>query len=601
MASRDRAPSRGHRRVLAAALSVLLAAPAVLAPTVAFADDAKASLAAAEKSARAKDWTKAATEFEASNRAQPSAAALEGLANAYYQSKQDAAAFAAYTEWNKTYGGSAPVAKKGTVNARLKELEGRTGALVLDLAAADGATVLVDDKALERGVASLPIRLSPGPHRVRVTKDGFLPFDQLPNVTAGGTTNLVVKLEPLSSKGRLAVKETTGKPVRVIVDGVDMGDAPWSGEVEAGVRDVALRAPGYAATPQKVTVERGKTHEVEIVASPSTATLKVTTNDGKGLIYIDDKLVGEGTFSLEIPSGPHSLRITREGYDPFEEQIDLKEKETLARSVTLNLSSKIETSVILKDPTRLEGLYGGVNLLYSFLPSGMGHTMEKACGSDVIAPGNSDALRPPSLVSCDGAGGSAGGGLTGFIGYHWDPVGVELFMAGQYDQSSPTLTWSQADLDPGFGPNPARREEFHVRRLGGALAARVRLTFQGEKIRFSVASGVGLAYRVMLLDRDTVSLTDSTHRDVHIPDAQSYLSPVLSLEPSVQYRLGQHLAVALGLSLLVENPAAFDQTPTTNREQGRRLGPNGLDTPSYELATSTQIYVGPFLGLMFGP
>ena len=73
------------------------------------------------------------------------------------------------------------------------------------------------------------------------------------------------------------------------------------------------------AAPEKVTVERGKTKDVELVASASYATLKVGTSDGKGLVYLDDKLVGEGTFTSDVPSGPHSLRITREGYDPFEE------------------------------------------------------------------------------------------------------------------------------------------------------------------------------------------------------------------------------------------------------------------------------------------
>ena len=36
---------------------------------------------------------------------------------------------------------------------------------------------------------------------------------------------------------------------------------------------------------------------------------------------------------------------------------------------------------------------------------------------------------------------------------------------------------------------------------------------------------------------------------------------------------------------------------------GRRhsLGPSGLTTPAYDLATGTQVFVGPFIGMMFGP
>ena len=573
--------------VLAAMLamqSTLLAASA----SAQGAPDAKTSLANGTKAAGAKDWGKAVAEFDASNKAAPSADALEGLANAHYQQKHDTEAYAAYDEWLKTYGAKAP-AKKAAAEARLKEIAARTGLLAFDTTEA-GAAITVDDKPMGTTPLAAPLRLPSGPHRVRVTKDGFLPFDQAPNVAPGATSTVQVKLEAQGTKGRLSVKEKTGKPIRVTVDGVDMGDAPWSGEVEAGAHLVGGRSGTMVAAPSSVTVDRGKTQDVELVASASSATLKVGTSDGKGLIYLDNKLVGEGTFTSEIPAGTHALRITREGYDPFEEQIELKDKETIARSITMKLSSKIETGVVQKDKRALEGIYGGFGLLMSFLPGGMNHSMQKTC-----------ADKPAELTSCDGEGGGIGGGITGFFGYHWDPVGVELFAGAQYDQSSPTLNWGPSSLDPGFGPDPARTEEFKVRRVGGFGVMRVRLTLQGEKLRFSVAGGVGLSYRSVLLTRDTKATDPALPPDVFVPDGQSYLSPVLSLEPSIQYRLGAGTAIALGLSMLVESPRSFDQIPTTKQEGGHSLGPSGLTTPAYELASGTQVFIGPFIGMMFGP
>jgi hypothetical protein len=437
-----------------------------------------------------------------------------------------------------------------------------------------------------------PLRLAAGPHRVRVTKDGFQPFDQAPNVAAGATSTVQVKLEAQTTKGQLAVKEKSGKPLRVLVDNVDMGDAPWNGEVEAGPHDVGGRGPGSVAAPEKVTVERGKTKDVELVATSSIATLKVGTSDGKGLIYLDGKLVGEGSFTNDVPSGPHALRITREGYDPFEETIELKDKETLARSITLKLSSKIETGPVQVENRPLEGIYGGFGLLMSFLPGGMKSSMQKTCDA---------ADKPAELTSCDGQGGGLGGGVTGFIGYHWDPVGVELFVGAQYDQSSPTLNWGPSSTDPGIGPDPARKEEFSIHRIGGFGIMRVRLTLQSAKLRFSVAGGVGLSYRSLLMTRDATATSNSAFHDAFVPDAESYLSPILSFEPSIQYRVGPHTAIALGFSVLVDSPRAFNQIPTTKAESNHFLGPSGLTTPAYDLATSTQVFVGPFIGMMFGP
>ncbi|MBS2015533.1 MAG: PEGA domain-containing protein [Deltaproteobacteria bacterium] len=595
-------------RLVALTLAVhLTAAPLVVhaQPAAPTNDAAKAALANGDKAARAKDWAKALSEYEAANKAQPSADALEGIANAHAQTKNDAVAYATYEEWKRTYGPKAAKPKNDAIDARMKEIASRTGELTISLEdpSAAGATVLVDDKpapgaATPKGYV---LRLPPGPHRVRVTKDGFGAFDQVPNVAAGASATLAVKLEALATKGRLSVKEKTNKPIRVTVDGVDMGDAPWTGDVDPGAHDVAGRGPGVVAAPEKVTIERGKTKEVELVASSSIATVKVATSDGKGLIYLDDKAVGEGTFTSEIPSGQHTIKITREGYDPFEETIELKDKETLARTITLKLSSKIETSQVQQEGRRMEGVYGGFGLLYTALPSGMKHSMARTCEA-------SD--KPAELTSCDGTGGSVGGGVTGVLGYHWDPVGIELFMAVNYDQNAPTLEWAASSTDPGFGADPARTEEFNVRRVGGLGALRIRLTHQWEKIRLTAAAGVGLSYRVMFLDRDATAKNVPGARDVYVPDSQSYVSPVLSFEPQVQYRLTATTAIGLGLQMLVESPRAFDQTPTAPAEGGHRLCvPNAsppqcagsINTPRYELASGTQVYMGPFIGMTFGP
>ncbi|HEU4409271.1 MAG TPA: PEGA domain-containing protein [Polyangiaceae bacterium] len=554
--------------------------------------DAKALVAEGDKAAKAKDWPKALAAYEAANRAEPGEAALAGAANALYQLKREGEAHAAYSAWLETYGDKAPADKKARARARLKELEKKTGALTLTVSE-PGASIAIDGKPVGTSPPAGPIRLSPGARQVRVEKEGFLPFDRAVSVVVGGAHSVDVKLEAQSPKGRLLVKEKAGQPLRVLVDGVDVGEAPWAGEVEPGLHEVTGRSATLAAAPEQVQVERGKSYEIELAASSAVAPVKIATSDGKGLIYLDGKVVGEGSFSADVPAGAHKIRIVREGYDPFEEEILVKDKEPFSRAVTLTIASKVETGPIAQADRPLEGVYGGLGVGLSLLPGGTGNSIEKGCD---------DA--PPELVGCE-AGSPLGVAASGFVGYHWDPVGVELFLAGGYDVTRPQRDWGPSSTDPGIGPDPPRVEDFTVRRFGGLAAARVRFTAQGEKLRFTVAGGVGVSRRLLALERDTRAKDDPSLRDVFATPADvGYWAPVVSLDPMLMYRLGGPTALGLGVSLLVESPSTFlndKQTPTTAPEGNHRLGPSGLTTPAYELASGTQFFVGPFVAIMFGP
>ncbi|HEU4533154.1 MAG TPA: PEGA domain-containing protein [Polyangiaceae bacterium] len=555
--------------------------------------DAKAQIAAADQAARAKDWPKALSAYEAAHAAQPSPEALEGLANAHFQLKHDGEAHAAYAQYLDKYGASAPAAKKAAARARLKDLEKKTGALTLAVSE-PGAKVSVDGRPVGASPLPGPVRLTAGARQVRVEKEGFLPFEQGLSVSAGGTHALTVKLEAQANQGRLIVREKAGKPLRVLVDGVDMGEAPWTGDVAAGPHEIGGRSATLAAAPEKVTVERGKTREVELTASAAIASVKIATNDGKGLIYLDGKLVGEGSFSADVPAGTHKIRIVREGYDPFEEEILVKDKEPFSRGVTLKLVSKIETGPIVQAQRPLEGVYGGIGLGALFLPGNTGNSIEKGCDN-----------KPPEMVGCK-PGSPFGVGFSGFVGYHWDPVGVELLFAGAYDSTNPQRDWGPSSTDLGIGPDPARIEDFTIRRFGGLAAARVRYSAQGQKIRFTVAGGVGVARRLMTLERTAEAKDEPKPPNDRLvtPDPIGYWAPVVSLEPMLLYRLGGPTAIGVGVSLMLESPSTFlndKRTPLSNPEGNHRLGLSGITTPAYELASDTQFYLGPFIGLMFGP
>jgi hypothetical protein len=143
---------------------------------------------------------------------------------------------------------------------------------------------------------------------------------------------------------------------------------------------------------------------------------------------------------------------------------------------------------------------------------------------------------------------------------------------------------------------------------------RVRVTLQTTKLRIGLVAGAGFARRVMFLERVTTAKDATGARDLYVfpkpksdDPAAGYWSPVVAFEPSVMYRVTKSVAIGGGLQVFLEAANSVfagndGENPKTKAESGHSLGPNrGLTTNAIDLASNVQVYVGPFIGMMFGP
>lgn len=369
----------------------------------------------------------------------------------------------------------------------------------------------------------------------------------------------------------------------------------WRRRLAALASAAAVLGPTTIASAQQPPAPAAPPPAAPMPAGPAkTVPAKITTADGKGSIYLDDQLVAEGTYTGDLTVGGHQLKITRNGYETLTEPLLVTEGAAVNKTYTLNLSRNVTTEAVKEEGDWPEGLYGGF-VLHGFLtPGGTGDSLQTLCDrkSEVV-----------TLNDCS-AGSGLGAGLGGFFGYHWDPVGVELFLSGGYDVRTDKLDWNSAQITGGLQNNPAREEEFTVRRAGGLLLARIRVTKQWKKVRLTMPIGAGVAYRVMTLTRDARAKDPPNATDRFNSDGETYLSPAIMVEPSVGYRLSPGVAVTLGFQFSMEAPATFlngDDNPSTKASQTHRLGAAGISTPSYVLASGPQIFIGPTIGMMFGP
>jgi hypothetical protein len=582
-------------RILSTVLLGATAASVVAASTPAFAQvtakqqlDAKTRLAAGDKAAKSKDWATARTEYAGSMELHRTAAASEGLANAAYELKDTMAAYEAYKALLSEFGATMPKPKKDAAQKRLSELEDATGELVVTVSEAD-AVLEIDGKPAKLEAGKVSLRVSAGPHKVRASKAGFIANEQFPAVPGKGKTETTIKLEAESKVTRVTIKEKSGEPVRVLIDGVDVGPAPYTGDVEPGEREIALRS-NTRGVSNKVTLTRGDTREITLESLVTAASLKLTIPDGKGIIYIDGKVVGEGQFGGEVPAGAHTIAVTREGYERFEEQVILKEREVLARTLTLTLVGTVTTGKVQEPVDQLVGMYGGFGLKGLIMPWGNNNDVEELCEA-----------KPSTVGDCSSPAPN-GGGLQGFLGYHWDPVGMELFLQGAVDQAQPQLARFQ---DPtNLGSNPPRAERFIFVRAGGTAAVRARVDFQTKSIRGGFAAGAGVSYRTLLMTREVV--TADGYQSRYVPKPIDYFAPALVLDANIGYRLTKFTTLQLGIDAVLENPQVFSRAPATEPGKQEYLlkagsAPIAVDTPPYTLSNKGQAIIGAYLGLMFGP
>lgn len=183
-----------------------------------------------------------------------------------------------------------------------------------------GATVVLDEKPLE-GVTPLTVRWNQGQsHRLTLTKDqlGYASDFGPGEVPRGRTfelkeaTTAETRQEPpLDPNAPGALKLAGAFPVRVKVDGKDMGElAPGAKlPLPPGTHKVDLASPKhYYKDTRSLSVAAGQTLPLNL---PALATLTVETFPGTGKVLIDGQDTGiesDGS-SVKVTEGRHTITV----------------------------------------------------------------------------------------------------------------------------------------------------------------------------------------------------------------------------------------------------------------------------------------------------
>ena len=222
---------------------------------------------------------------------------------------------------------------------------------VKDSAGIAGARVLIDDQEVglvpsgDHGLKSAA--LTSGLHRLRVERKLYSPFIATIRVKDGVNTVVSPQLEANFATTKIVCSDPEAD---IYVNREVRGRGTWSGPLENGTYEIEARRAYHRSSRRTVTISRSNMGN-EFSVNPPTpinGTVRISSQPLDAKVEIDGRVVGTTPFSRQILTGPHKLRLLKEGF--VAREIPLTVAETGTTMVNEKLSSQCSFWVRTSEP-----------------------------------------------------------------------------------------------------------------------------------------------------------------------------------------------------------------------------------------------------------
>ena len=528
----------------------------------------------------------ALVEYEAAYKFSHRPADLQRVAECQRELHDAGAALDTYGELAALPGTRLSDREKKAFTKIIADLSTQTGAIDVTVAP-PGVTVSVGARVLGVTPLAKPFNVNAGTHLVRLTKDELEPWERDVTVVAGQKVTLTALMQGKQTQGFLRVREKAQRPVSVLVDGKDVGPAPWEGFVPPGEHQVELKGQGFASAVQSVQVNVKQQVTVDGDAQATTGKIKVAATPASAAILIDGKEVAKGTWDGEIGAGPHVLSVEARGYETYERKLEIMAGQSSQESMTLQVKGPDAAELARLAQLKLdaeEDAYHGIYGQFALMPLYPALTRP-------APPCTGGAL-------CDSPGLPLAGGAVARVGYGLGLLGIEL--AGGFVANSHEATVNFPSPITASTPESAfpHQETYRYTALGGFGGIGPRLTSHGHVVRVTFGIDGGVSVRSWRLDKTLSGGLSATQQfaDTQVaPAGIADLGVTFGSTPGVRFFIGITAMLEYAASPLQAPPQTIGVTPSTPG-----AAPFNVTSPTYDVSPQTQIYVGPTIGLNFG-
>jgi hypothetical protein len=527
-------------------------------------------------------YRQALAAFLKANQAAPRASIQRNIAQCQRDLHDFAAAYVAYQTLLGRWGSTMSAADRRPVERAIEELALLTGTVRVDVTDA-GAAVALDGQDAGTTPLAAPLRVNLGPHTVTVTKAGFETIKVDAKLNGGDQVVVPGPLKPETDTGHIVVNAPAGANVEVILDGKDVGPAPFSGDVPSGVHTIEARGSGQYAASKSVDVQRHASTEMMLELQSASGKVQVDTHTTDATITIDGTVVGHGVWEGVLPAGQHELEVEAPGKVSYRSGLLVHAGETVVEDARLTTEGLVS----------YKGLYSGLALFGFATPTGASNDIAANCPTEPPALATGQAANPCSSSS------PLGVGLMVRVGYAFGWIAVEGVALGSYDYSSASVTYqNKTTADPHAGI--PRSEDYGFHRFGGGGAVGVRVASKHPHVRATGAAYVGLVNMGNIYKRSSnATMATPPQSEDFTGDTVSYTAAMLMFDAGVLVGWANGPKAHVGVLTMIH----FIGDPVlANGSDSRHLGNANevLGTPPLQVAQGTALFIGPVLGVDFG-
>lgn len=204
-----------------------------------------------------------------------------------------------------------------------------------------------------------------GQHKIRLTKNGYKPYEKIVTVKRDETTDVNVALEMLP--GSLSI-ESEPSGAALFINGIDYGVTPYKRDViDAGDYTIRLSKDGYDTLEQTVTVHPGEPMDRTFTLDSNLGSIILSVNPPGMNVYLDGKFIcrteAEGKSRdvskrvtvKNLAAGDHTITVSNKHAKPDVKNITItvgKGKTVQVPEVTFWLP---DTMIVLKNGSKYSG------------------------------------------------------------------------------------------------------------------------------------------------------------------------------------------------------------------------------------------------------